>query len=123
MVLIRPFRNAIGDVPFEYDVRNTCPYYNIGEDMLAALKDAEKPVYGEARKELIGNCFYFNDGHAIERACQHVKDKVKLLKDRLDGKEDKYLNWQLKMMDRVTLQRKALEEKFGGIPEHESNNN
>jgi len=77
MVLCRPYKNPSIDVPYEYDIRNTTLWYENPQDMHELLQIAKDPKYSRERKAYREKCFYYNDGHALDRICEFVEQQAK----------------------------------------------
>lgn len=78
MVLVRSDTEDVFTPPDEYNLRLCVPIYEPGrDDILRILEDAlNNPIYIEKISELVDKSFYFNDGHAIDRACSFIIDKL-----------------------------------------------
>lgn len=101
MMMIRPYNNVAGDTPYEFDIRNVCPYYARGDgNLVEILHQAEEPGYRQDRQDFIERCFSFNDGDAINRTCDYLTGLVARHKNIALGKGDE--NWA--KMERASKQ-------------------
>ncbi len=64
------YKNYVKPPP-KFDINNYCIHYNPEKNSLKELvyKALSDNIYREKIVELRENCFYFNDGHALDRAC------------------------------------------------------
>lgn len=62
--------------PDEYNIKLCCPIYEPeSDDILEKIEDAfVNPVYRKNIERLVDKSFYFNDGHAVDRACSFIVD-------------------------------------------------
>jgi len=74
MIILLPGKPVVHDIPYEYDIRNVCFFHAPDMDIMKSLEEAEKPEYVELKKAFIDKCFYYNDGHAIDRACKAIEE-------------------------------------------------
>jgi len=64
--------------PDKYNVRLCGPLYDPEkDDIIEKIEDAfNNPTYEKKMIHLIRNSFYYNDGHAVDRACSFIVDKL-----------------------------------------------
>jgi hypothetical protein len=74
--------------PDEYNIKLCCPLYIEGRDnILDKIEEAfSNPIYRNRIERLVDRSFYFNDGHAVDRACSFIVDTLD--KMRLIDKEE-----------------------------------
>jgi len=78
MILVNSITEDIFIPPDEFNLRACVPIYKPGEDdILRVIQDAfNTSIYVKKISELVDRSFYFNDGHAIDRACSFIIDKL-----------------------------------------------
>lgn len=109
IVMVEPYNNARTDVAYEYDIRNTAPFYQRGADLLNIIERAKGVTYTEARHDFIKRNFYYNDGHAQDRMCEHTQKLVERLKRRIfEDWEDPHLERQLAITKTITAAREKM---------------
>jgi hypothetical protein len=115
MVMIKPYHNVAGDIPYEFDIRNICPYYARGDkNLMELLEQAKEPGYQEDRHDFIERCFSFNDGNAIQRTCEYMMDLVERHKETMAGNPDP--NWiKMEAASKQILAGKQAELKKQGV--------
>jgi len=87
MIMFNPPTECKGPVPYEYDIRATCPHYTVTpmegqmpiEEM---MEDAKAVKWEKKRHDYIERSFFFNDGRCGERFIEVAKRLVDLLKER-----------------------------------------
>ncbi|MBA7523294.1 Teichoic acid glycerol-phosphate transferase [subsurface metagenome] len=64
--------------PDKFNIRLCGPLYNPEkDDILEKIDEAfSNPLYKKRIEELINKSFYFNDGHAVDRACSFIVDTL-----------------------------------------------
>jgi CDP-glycerol glycerophosphotransferase (TagB/SpsB family) len=64
--------------PDEFNIRLCGPLYDPEKDnILEKVEDAfNNPEYRKQIENLVDRSFYFNDGHAVDRACSFIVDKL-----------------------------------------------
>ncbi len=65
--------------PDAYNIKLCCPIYDpkSDEDILDKIEEAlTDPKYKKCLEKLVDNSFYFNDGHAVDRACSFIVDTL-----------------------------------------------
>jgi hypothetical protein len=64
--------------PDEYNIKLCCPIYREGgDDILEKIDEAfSNPLYRQRIERLVDRSFYFNDGHAVDRACSFIVDAL-----------------------------------------------
>lgn len=93
MVLVKPQVGIVGDVPYEFDMRNYVPYFAINPDgpfksIVECMDEAATPHMRLKRQEYIKTCFDYNDGHCIERFYKRHQSLINVVKARIAGKRD-----------------------------------
>jgi CDP-glycerol glycerophosphotransferase (TagB/SpsB family) len=69
--------------PDEYNIKLCCPVYDPkgNDDVLEKIEEAfSSPKHRERIDRLVQNSFYFNDGHAVDRACSFIVDTLSEMK-------------------------------------------
>jgi len=81
MVFIKTDSEDVFIPPDKYNVKLCGPIYDPAyDDILKKIEEAfQNPIYKERTEELVRNCFYFNDGHAVDRACSFIIDTLDLM--------------------------------------------
>jgi hypothetical protein len=65
--------------PDEYNIKLCCPTYDPEgkDDILEKIDDAfNNPKHKDCLDKLVERSFYFNDGHAVDRACSFIVDML-----------------------------------------------
>jgi CDP-glycerol glycerophosphotransferase len=64
--------------PDDFNIKLCGPvYYPEKDNILEKIEDAfNKPIYRKRIENLVEKSFYFNDGHAADRACSFIVDKL-----------------------------------------------
>jgi hypothetical protein len=65
--------------PDNYNIKLCCPIYDPkgSEDILEKIDDAFSNLkYKKCLEKLVQDSFYFNDGHAVDRACSFIVDTL-----------------------------------------------
>lgn len=69
--------------PDEYNIKLCCPIYDphSNDSIIEKIEDAfDNPEYRKRIENLVKNSFYFNDGHAVDRACSFIVDCLSEMK-------------------------------------------
>lgn len=121
VVLVKPQIKIVGDVPYEFDMRNYVPYFAINTEgpftkIEKCMENASTPEAAAKRKEYINRSFEYNDGHCIERMCNRHEQLLKVLKDRMAGKRDTRSHMLVNLWDKSFMTKGVMDlEREGDI--------
>ena len=78
VVIVDSPHEDVFNPPDEFNIRLCGPLYNPEkDDILEKIDEAfSSPMYKNRMEELINKSFYFNDGHAVDRACSFIVDTL-----------------------------------------------
>lgn len=78
MVFVKSETEDVFIPPDEFNIKLCGPIYDPEkDDILERIEEAfNTPLYSERMKRLVQNSFYYNDGHAVDRACSFIIDKL-----------------------------------------------
>ncbi|MGQ9571472.1 MAG: CDP-glycerol glycerophosphotransferase family protein, partial [Thermodesulfovibrionales bacterium] len=78
MVFVKSDTEDVFIPPDEYNVKLCGPMYDPeNDDILKKIEEAfSNPLYLKRMKHLVQNSFYYNDGHAVDRACSFIVNKL-----------------------------------------------
>ncbi len=74
MILVKHNDRACIDSPSEFDVKRCGPIFDPEKDSIAEMiaSVVRDNPYKAAMDEVLGACFYFNDGKAVDRTCTFI---------------------------------------------------
>jgi len=77
MVMVKAGCKDIFIPPDEYNIKLCAPIYDPEKDnIMQKIEEA----FSDSRYDLVKRSFYFNDGHAVDRACSFIIDKLDEMK-------------------------------------------
>ncbi len=78
MVFVKTKTRDVFVPPDEYNVKLCAPIYDPkNNDILNKIDEAfNNSLYRKRMESLVEKSFYFNDGHAVDRACSFIVDKL-----------------------------------------------
>jgi CDP-glycerol glycerophosphotransferase (TagB/SpsB family) len=79
VVIVNTYHKDVFTPPDEYNIKLCAPIYDPedGDLIIEKIDEAfNNPIYRQRMDALTEKSFYFNDGHATDRACSFIVDKL-----------------------------------------------
>jgi CDP-glycerol glycerophosphotransferase (TagB/SpsB family) len=78
MVFVKSETKDVFRPPDQFNIKLCGPMYNPEtDDIVNTIEEAfNNNMYAERIRKLVDNSFYYNDGHAVDRVCSFIVDKL-----------------------------------------------